>query len=204
MVGRSALHRWHVENPPRRWSGVRHGGRAGYRSWSVPRFCSKRKGAGGDQQTNGLPRVNLQRAGVVRNVDGELSEHRQRHELQDGFMGGRQNDWRRYAVVVCTGPVHRRDAPAVTGCQSGEAVLRPWSGQVVTDAALVLEELGSDHRTDRVATQVLRAGPAGAITEEPGDRVDPARLQIGTDHVPLYHAPIMRGRRLPFRVARAW
>src|SRR4051794_6813461 len=145
----------------------------------------------------------LQRAGVVRNVDGKLSEHRQRHQLQDRFMGGRQDDRRRYGVVVGAGPVHCRDAPAVTGYQSREAVLRPWSGQVVADAALVVEELAGDHRADRVATWVLRAGTARAVAKEPGDRVDAARLQIATEHVALCHRPIMPGGRPLFRTGHA-
>src|SRR3954447_21253395 len=55
----------------------------------------------------------------------------------------------------------------------------------------MVEELRGDHCTDRVTTLVLGSGPAAAITKEPGDRVQAARLQIGTEHVALCHTPII-------------
>ena len=108
-----------------------------------------------------------------------LPEHLQRHDLQDGLVGGGQDDGCSCTVVVGASPVHRCHAPAVAGRQSREAVLGPWRGQVVADAALVVQELGGDDRADGVTSQVFRAGPAAAVTEEPGDRIRTARLQVG-------------------------
>jgi hypothetical protein len=67
-------------------------------------------------------------------------------------------------------------------------------GVVVADAALVVQELGGDHGTDRVASEVFRAGAAAAVPEEPGHRVGTAWFEIDTEDVALHHGPIIAPR----------
>src|SRR5215207_4845437 len=133
----------------------------------------------------------LERARVCRDVHGVLVKRCHRHDLQRRLVGGGKYDRRSHAVVVGPGPVCRGHAPAVARHQSGEAVLRPRRRQVVADAALVVQELGRDHRADGVTSKVLRAGAAAAITIEPGHRVGAARLQVGAEDIALCHGPII-------------
>src|SRR5262249_25034214 len=65
---------------------------------------------------------------------------------------------------------------------------RHRSSEVVTDAALVGEELGGHYGADRVAADVLRSRPAGAISVEPGHRVGAAWLQLTAEHIAIAHA----------------
>src|SRR5262249_49965902 len=87
----------------------------------------------------------------------------------------------------CAEPVHRRHAPPVARLQPGEHELRHRGDQVIADPPLVLEELGSDHRADRVASEVLRPRVAAAVAVEPRDRVVAARLKLSAENVPLAH-----------------
>ena len=146
-----------------------------------------------------LPSVDLelQRARVVRHVDGVLAQRGERHDPQDGLVGGGQHDRGGDAVGVCPGPVHRGDAPAVAGHQARESVLRSCRGQVVADAALVGEKLGRDDGADRVAAKVFRAGTAAAVAVEPGHRVGAARLQVSAEDVALRHATHHRAAAAP-------
>src|SRR6266516_7682052 len=51
----------------------------------------------------------------------------------------------------------------------------------------MLEELRTDDRADRVAADVVRAGVAAAVPEEPGQRIGPALLQFAAEDVALLH-----------------
>ena len=129
----------------------------------------------------------LESARVGRDVDGMLLQCCEWHDLQHRLIGGGQHDGRRDAVAVSSGPVHRRNAPAVARRESGEAILRSRSGQVVADAALVLEELGRDDGADGVAPDILRSGAAAAVAKEPGHRVRATRLQFAAKDIAFCH-----------------
>jgi len=66
-------------------------------------------------------------------------------------------------------------------------VLRHRSDQVIADTTLVLEERERDHRTDRVAPQVLRTGTTAPVTVKARERVDATRLKLATEHVAIGH-----------------
>lgn len=124
----------------------------------------------------------------MRDVYGVLPEHRARHDSQHRLVGGGQHHRRRDSVVIGACPVPRRDAPAVTRHQPGEAVLRYRGRQIVPDAALVVEELSRDDSADRVAPEVVRPGATAPIPEEPRHGICAARLQLVTKDVAVCHA----------------
>jgi hypothetical protein len=55
----------------------------------------------------------------------------------------------------------------------------------------VVEELSRDDRADGVAPEVLGAGGARAVANEPGQRVGAARFEVAAEDVALCHAPII-------------
>ena len=85
-------------------------------------------------------------------------------------------------------PVPRSDAPSITRDEARKPVLRHRRDQVVTDAPLMLEELGRHHRTDGVASDVFDAGVAAPVAVEPGHRIGSAHLDFATQDVPFTHA----------------
>ena len=52
---------------------------------------------------------------------------------------------------------------------------------------LMLEELGGDDGTDRVASQIVDPGPAASVPVEAGQRVGTAQLKLAAQHVPISH-----------------
>ena len=116
-----------------------------------------------------------------------LAKGIERDDLQRPLVGRGEDDEGRRPILVGAQPVGRGHAPAVARLQAGEAVERHGGDQVVADPALVLEELGGDDRADRVAAEVLGAGVAAAVAEEPGDGVVAAGLQRAAEDVPLAH-----------------
>lgn len=145
----------------------------------------------------------LERARVRRDVDRVLTQRLQRDDREDGLVRRLQHHRRSHPGVVGECPVRRGDAPAVTGHQAGEAVLRSWCRQVVADAALVLQELRGDYRADRVAAHVLRARSAAAVAVEPGQRVGSAPSQGPSEHVEFGHTAIIAHSAVHQRCGRA-
>ena len=93
------------------------------------------------------------------------------------------------AATPC--PCARSQAWVVThqrspGVRPGNSVLGDRSAQVVADALLELEELGRDHRADRVGPEITGAGAAAAVAVEAGERVGAAGLRGATEHVSLH------------------
>ena len=86
-------------------------------------------------------------------------------------------------VPVGAEPVAGRDAPPIPGLEAGELESGYRCDQVVADISLVLEEIPGDHGTNRVATQVLRRGLTGPISEPTGDRIDTAPLQVAAEDI---------------------
>src|SRR5579859_4294901 len=129
----------------------------------------------------------VQRARIGRDVHRVLLDRGQRDDLQAAFVGGGEHHRRGDAVAVGEQPVGRRHAPPVARHQPGKAERRDRGAQVVADAALVFEELGGDHRTDRVAPQVLRPGVAAAVPVETGHRIHAAGFEFTAQYVAIGH-----------------
>jgi len=116
-----------------------------------------------------------------------LAKCGQGHEVERTLVGGRQHDIGRRAIVVRSQPIRSGHAPTIAGPEPGEAILGHWRDQVVADTALVLEERGGDHRADRVASAVLRAGATATVAIEARERVDATRLELSTEDVAIRH-----------------
>ena len=136
----------------------------------------------------GRRRLFVEGAGVGGDVDGVLTEHVQRDDLQRALVGGGQHHRSRGAVAVRAQPVRRGHAPPVPRHQAGEAELGHRRGQVIADAALMREELRGHHRADRVAAQVLGSGGAAPVPVEPGERIGSTWLELPAEHVSVAHA----------------
>ena len=102
-------------------------------------------------------------------------------------MSRREHDVGGDAGLVGTEPIDRGHAPAVAGHQAGEAVLRGGCAEIVADFLLVFQKLSRDHRTDRVASAVVRTGPATPVAIEAGERVGAAALELLAEHIAVGH-----------------
>lgn len=122
-----------------------------------------------------------------RYVHGVLLECLERNDLEGALVGGRQHDEGGGAVAVGPQPVDRGHAPAIAGNEPGEVVLGDRRGEVVADAALVLEEFGGDHGADGVAAPILGSGRAAPVPVEARQRVGAARLQRAAQHISISH-----------------
>ena len=111
----------------------------------------------------------------------------ERHDLQGTLMRRREHDGRGRPVLVRAQPVGGRHAPPVSRHQPGEAELWHGGGQVVADAALVLEELLSYHRADRVTSPVFGPRGAAAIAVETGKRVSSTWLKLAAEYISVAH-----------------
>lgn len=92
-------------------------------------------------------------------------------------------------VLVGPQPVGCGHAPTITGYQTREAVLRDRRAEVIADPLLMLEELLGHHRTDGVASSVLRTGAAAPVAIKAGDWVSAAALNPASKHVAVDHRP---------------
>jgi hypothetical protein len=136
----------------------------------------------------GLLGLLVEGAEVGGDVDGVLLEDLQRHDLQRALMGRGEHHRGGGAVAVCPQPVRRGHAPPVPRDEAGEGELGHRRGEVVADAALVLEELRGYHRADRVAAEVFRPGVAAPVTVEAGEGIGSAWLKLAAEHISLTHA----------------
>jgi hypothetical protein len=126
----------------------------------------------------------LRKNGWVRgNIDRVLLQDLDGNDVEDALVGGSKNNGCSEAVVVGTEPVRCRNTPAITGNEAWEVVLGHCGPQVIADTGLVFEELESHDGTDRVAAMVPGIRIARSVTEEPGDRIEAARLQCPTKDV---------------------
>ena len=84
--------------------------------------------------------ISLQRAEVLRNVNGVLLQHSQINHLERASVGGgKYHRWSRPGLMSLK-PTLGNHAPAITGLQTRKAVLGHWCDQVIPDAPLLLEE----------------------------------------------------------------
>ena len=142
-----------------------------------------------DDEAPGLssPCSLFEAARAVRYVDGVLLERRERDDLQGQLVGGSEHDWGSCTVVVGAQPVRGGDTPAIPWRQTRKAKPRHRSREVVTDATLMVQELGGHHRADRVAAEVLGPARAASVSVEAGEGVGATRLQYLTQHIVIGH-----------------
>src|SRR5215468_6627937 len=165
-------------------------------SWVCPLAPAGNTIAAPVRAGNGSDSV-LQGAGVGGNIHRVGGEGGQRHDLECPLMGRGQHHRRGGAVAVRPQPVRGGHAPPVPRHEPGELERRHRGGEIVPDAALMLQELGGDHGADRVAAQILRAGAAAAVAVEAGEGVGAARLQLAAQDIALGHESSIPTRGAP-------
>ena len=144
-------------------------------------------------------RSTLKGAGVRRDVDGVLLEHRERNDLKRPLMCRCEYHVRSRAIFVGPQPVDCGHTPAIPGHEAREAKLRPRSAEIVADSTLVLEELGGDHGADCVAAPILGSRPAAPVSIEASERVGAAGLQLAAQHIEITHPGIIAQERRALR-----
>lgn len=122
--------------------------------------------------------LTLESARACRDVDGMLLQHGEWDDLESPLMSRCEHDVRGGPILVGPQPIACRYAPSIPGHKAEETKLRHRSAEIVTDATLVLEELGCDDRGDCVAAPILGSRPAAPVAIEAGHRVGAARLQL--------------------------
>jgi hypothetical protein len=135
-------------------------------------------------EPNSLRGDSLQRAEVLRNVDGVLLQHSQIDHLErPGVGGGEYHRWSRPGLMSLK-PTLRNHAPAITGLQTWKAVFGDWSDQVIPDTPLVLEEFRCYHGTHQMDCTIW-SGAAAPIAIEACDRLRTAGLQFAAEDIAL-------------------
>jgi len=122
-----------------------------------------------------------------RDIYGIAAQDVEWHKVQHPLMGCGEHHRRGNAVAVGEQPVAGRNAPTVAGLQAGEPELRCGRRQVITDTALMVEELNRDNRTDGVTPPILNTGATGAVPKPSRERVVAAKLEFAADNV-AFHA----------------
>src|SRR6476619_7182829 len=133
-----------------------------------------------------------QTAEVVGHIDCVLFERIQRHHVEGALVAGGQHHRSGTASLIGPKPVGRGDAPTVTRHQARELELGSRRRQVVSDRALMLEELGGHDGTDGVAADILGPRRAAAVAVEACHLFGAARIQRATQHVVFGHSAASR------------
>lgn len=124
----------------------------------------------------------LQRAEVLRNVNGVLLQHSQINHLERSSVGcGKHHRWSRPGLMSLK-PTLGDHAPAITGLQTRKAILGHWCDQVVPDAPLLLEEFRRYHGTHQMDC-LTWSGVAAAIAIEACHWLGTAGLQFTAEDV---------------------
>lgn len=129
-----------------------------------------------------IQRRSIQRAEVLRNVDRVRLQYGQIDHFQCAGIGCGKHHRRRDASLVRLNPPLSNDAPAITGLQPRESVLRHGSDQVIPDAALMIKKLRRHYRADQVAC-LSRPTTAATVAIKAGERIRAARLKFGAKHI---------------------
>ena len=131
-----------------------------------------------------------------------LPERSDRNDLEGALVGRGKHHRRRRSIAMSPQPVRRSHTPAIAGDESWEPVLRHRGREVVSDAALVVEELRGGYRTHGMASRVLWSGVAPTVPMEAGKRVAAAGLEGASKDVALGHGTSIAysGASLP----RSW
>jgi AcrR family transcriptional regulator len=111
----------------------------------------------------------------------------ERNDLERALMRRRKDYIGGRAIRCGAQPVCCGHTPPIAGHQPREPILRHRRDQVISDSPLVLEKLGRDDRTDRVASEVLRTGVAAPVTKEAGHRVGATGRELSAQDVDVGH-----------------
>ena len=125
------------------------------------------------------------------NVKGVSLERGEGNHIQGTLVGRCEHHRRSNPVVVGAEPIQSRDTPAVPGNQALETKLWHRRREIVADAALMVEELLGHDRAHRVAAVIVGPGVTRPVAEEAGERIFPARLEIGAEHIEFSHPSSM-------------
>jgi hypothetical protein len=124
----------------------------------------------------------LQRAEVLRNVDGVLLQHSQIDHLERSSICGGKYHRRSRPGLMGLKPTLRNHAPAIPGLQTRKAVLGHWRDQVIPDAPLLVEEFRGYHRAHQMDC-LIWSGAATAIAIEACDWFRSAGLQFAAEDI---------------------
>jgi hypothetical protein len=97
-----------------------------------------------------------------------LLERRKRNHLEGAFVGRGKHHRGCRSIVMGPQPVRRSHTPAIAWDESWEPVLRHRGREVVSDAALVVEEFSGGYRTHGMASRVIWSGVAPPVPVEAG------------------------------------
>lgn len=126
--------------------------------------------------------ISLQRAEVLRNVNGVLLQHSQVNHLERSSVGGgKYHRWSRSGLMSLK-PTLRNHAPAITGLETRKTVLGHWCDQVIPDAPLLLEEFRRYHGAHQMDC-LTWSRAATAIAIEACEWLGTAGLQFAAEDV---------------------
>jgi hypothetical protein len=98
--------------------------------------------------------------------DGVGEEDFEGDDFESGFVSGFEYDGAGCPGALDLEPAGSTDAPAVSGLEAGEAVLRHGCGEIVAEAGRGGEEFFVHDAANGVEALVVRAGVAAAVAEE--------------------------------------
>jgi hypothetical protein len=104
----------------------------------------------------------------LRGDDRVLDEEFEGDDFEGVLVSGFEDDRAGGSGSLDGKPTVRADTPAVAGFETVEAVLRHWSGKVVTEGLGGGQERGVDDAADGVDAVIVRAGVATAVAVEAG------------------------------------
>jgi hypothetical protein len=103
--------------------------------------------------------------------NGVLDEEVKGDDFESVLVGGFEEDGAGCSGLLDCEPAGGADAPAVSGFEAGESVLRHGSGEIVAEGFGGGEEGGVDDAADGVDAVVIGAGVAASVAVEAGRRV---------------------------------
>ncbi len=127
-----------------------------------------------------------------------LPERSDRNDLEGALVGRCKHHRCRRSIAMGPQPVRCSHTPAIAWDESWEPVLRHRGREVVSDAALVVEELSGSYGTHGMASRVVWSGVAPTVPMEAGKWVAAAGLEVASKDVALGH----RTSIAPF--SRSW
>ena len=120
----------------------------------------------------------LEAARAGGHVHGVLAERGEGNDLQRQLVGGGEHHVRSGSIVVGAQPVRGCHTPAIPRRQAGKAVPGHGRRKVIANAALMFQEFGGYHSTDRVAPGVLRPAGATSVSIKSGEGIRATGLQL--------------------------
>ncbi len=107
----------------------------------------------------------------------------QRDKFQARGVGGVQQNLWGFSFIVGFLPARGAEAPAVSGFESGEFVLRSWRAKVVSLREGKLKKLSSHDRADGVNPEVATTGVAKSVAVKSREGFIAAGFEFTTEDV---------------------